>query len=82
MRGCGKSHYSREIAQYLGWSVIDLDKEIEKKANKKILEIIEKDGWEYFRKMETEECKNLLSNDRMVVATGGGYFLPQKMFPF
>jgi shikimate kinase len=82
MRGCGKSHYSKRIAQYLGWSSVDLDREIEKKAKRKISEIVEQEGWDYFRKMETEECKNLVSHDHTVVSTGGGAIFTPENIPF
>jgi len=72
LRGSGKTKLGKLISKKLKWDFIDLDKEIEKKAEETIPEIVKKNGWEYFRKLEAEECKNTSNLNNTVIATGGG----------
>jgi len=78
LRGSGKTKLGKLISEKLKWDFIDLDKEIEKKAEKTITEIVEKDGWEHFRKLETKECKNISDLNNTVIATGGGAIINPK----
>ena len=75
LRGSGKSLIGKTIAQELGYKFIDTDEEIEKKAGQKIKEIVENNGWEYFRKLEKEIIQNLKTADKSVISTGGGSIL-------
>ncbi len=70
--GSGKSTTGRKLASLLGWSFIDLDRAIENKTGKKIPLIFEQDGEEYFRHMESEVLRDLLTVSDTVVSTGGG----------
>jgi shikimate kinase len=70
--GSGKSTAGRKLATSLGWSFIDLDRRIEEKAGKTIPQIFSQNGEEYFRKVESETLRELDSELKTVVSTGGG----------
>lgn len=70
--GSGKSTAGKKLASLLGWSFIDLDKRIEKQAGKTIPEIFSQQGEDYFRNVEAEVLKNLISQTNTVISTGGG----------
>jgi shikimate kinase len=79
--GCGKSTVGQALAERLGWSFIDLDKEIEQREGATISHIFDTRGEAEFRKIETEVLKDrvkLISRGRPnVVALGGGAFLSE-----
>lgn len=72
MPSSGKSTLGRQLAKELNYEFIDLDKKIELAEGKKISEIFNLEGEEYFRKVETEQLKRIEPNSRLVIATGGG----------
>jgi shikimate kinase len=81
MRGSGKSHYGKALAKLLGWKFLDTDEEIEKREGKSINEIIQKNGWNSFRKLETDLCKDIAGNlnlDEYVISTGGGLIIDRE----
>lgn len=68
----GKTTVGSLLAGRLGYSFVDLDKEIEKRENLTIPEIFEKKGENYFRKLELETLKDVSKRDNVVISTGGG----------
>jgi shikimate kinase len=70
--GSGKSTAGKKLASLLGWSFIDLDKRIEEQIGKTIPEIFSQLGEGYFRNVEEEVLKNLVSQTNTVISTGGG----------
>jgi len=70
--GSGKSTVGEELAQQLGWTFIDADNVIEVQAGKTISEIFHDEGEAYFRSVEKEIIRKLLSTDDAVIALGGG----------
>jgi shikimate kinase len=70
--GSGKSTAGKKLASLLGWSFIDLDKEIEEKAGMKIPKIFSVYGEEYFRSLETKVLRTLGSEKETLISTGGG----------
>lgn len=72
MPSSGKSTLGRQLAKELNYEFIDLDKKIELAEGKKINEIFNLEGEEYFRKIETEQLKKIDPDARLVIATGGG----------
>jgi shikimate kinase len=76
--GCGKSTVGACLADELGWSFFDLDKEIEKAAGESVAEIFQRHGETEFRRLETEALKKRVQDVRggrpQVVALGGGAF--------
>lgn len=71
--GCGKSTIAKTLSKNIGIPFVDLDEYIEKKTNLSINSIFEKHGEVYFRKLEHESFKELLSSaDRFIIGLGGG----------
>lgn len=68
----GKSSLGKVLAQELRFNFVDTDYEIEKAEGRKISEIFDVNGEEYFRKAETETLKRFSHGDRLVLSTGGG----------
>lgn len=70
--GSGKSTAGKKLASLFKWSYIDLDKRIEDHTGKSIPEIFAQHGEEYFRLVESELLKRIVSGENTVVSTGGG----------
>jgi len=68
----GKSTIGPILANTLGWSFYDLDKEVEKQEGMKIVELYEQKGEEYFRTTETALLKKLSEDDEVIISLGGG----------
>jgi shikimate kinase len=54
---------------------VSTDAEIIKRAQRTIPEIIAQEGWEYFRDLESDICRELADRDQLVIDTGGGAIL-------
>ena len=74
--GSGKSSVGKLLANNLQFSIIDLDKEIEKDEKLSIKEIFEKKGENYFREIESKYL--LRKRKSAVVSCGGGIELNKK----
>ncbi len=70
MPGCGKSTVGVLLAKLLGYNFIDTDLLIQSRENKKLYEIINENGLEYFSKIESEVL-SALKCEKSVIATGG-----------
>ncbi len=68
----GKSAVGRKLALKLKLPFVDLDQAIEAREEFRVKEIFECKGEAYFRKVEKENLKEILSRDGQVIATGGG----------
>src|SRR5688500_13668071 len=76
-RCCGKSSVAPRLARQLGWSSVDTDDVIERRAGCSIREIFEREGEAGFRRMESEVLNEVLRQTKLVVATGGGAVLSE-----
>ncbi len=74
-RGTGKSTVAMLLAARLGRELVSTDAEIVKRAERTIPEIVAQEGWEYFRDLESDICKELAVRDQLVIDTGGGVIL-------
>jgi XRE family transcriptional regulator, aerobic/anaerobic benzoate catabolism transcriptional regulator len=73
LRGAGKSTLGKILAKKIGWSFVELNKEIERQNGLSVAEIIALYGQEGFRRMEQTALEQLLTRkEPMVLATGGG----------
>jgi XRE family aerobic/anaerobic benzoate catabolism transcriptional regulator len=73
LRGAGKSTLGKMLAKKIGWSFVELNKEIEAQNGLSVAEIIALYGQEGFRRMEQTALGQLLPRkELMVLATGGG----------
>src|SRR6266478_185448 len=73
LRGAGKSTLGKMLAKKIGWSFVELNKEIEAQNGLSVAEIIALYGQEGFRRLEQAALGQLLARkELMVLATGGG----------
>ena len=79
-RGTGKSTVGKVLAARLGREIVSTDAEIVKREKRSIPEIVAQHGWEYFRDLESDVCRDLAARDQLVIDTGGGAILrPQNV---
>ncbi len=71
-RATGKTTLARLLAQRLGWSWVDADVEIERRAGKAIARIFAEDGEPAFRDLEAQVVADLCRSRHLVLAAGGG----------
>ena len=74
-RGTGKSTVGRLLAARLGRELVSTDAEIIERAQHSIPEIVAQKGWEHFRDLESDICREFASRDQLVIDTGGGAIL-------
>jgi len=74
-RGTGKSSVAAPLAARLGFTSIDADAEIERRAGHTIREIFANEGESAFRQRERAVLEELFARDRLVIAAGGGAVL-------
>jgi shikimate kinase len=77
-RGTGKSTVGRLLAARLGRELVSTDSEIVMRAKQTIPEIVDQQGWDYFRDLESDICGELADRDQIVIDTGGGTILRTK----
>lgn len=79
-RGSGKTTFGKRLAEYLAYDFIDLDHRLTGKLGVSIEQIVEKEGWEGFRRREGACLKQTLENipPNAVIATGGGIVLDEE----
>ncbi len=70
--GVGKSTVAKHLAYLLECEKIDLDAVIIESENRTIAEIIEQEGIEKFRQIETAHLRQILESDAKIIALGGG----------
>ena len=74
MMGSGKSSIGKLVAKKLKLNFIDIDNEIEKELGKKITDIFEENGEDFFRKIEEKITLKELKLNSSVISLGGGAF--------
>lgn len=70
--GSGKSYWGKLWAQKHEVPFYDLDEMIEKTTGKSVVDIFEKKGEAYFRKLESAALRSLAGEDHCIIACGGG----------
>ena len=77
--GSGKTTIGLHLAKKLDVPFVDSDKVIEEQAGYAISEIFERDGEQFFRKVEAKTIAEILGrNEICVLATGGGAFMNEE----
>ena len=76
--GTGKSLAGKQIAHLLGWTLVDMDSELERRAGKSIARIFAEDGEVTFRALEKDLLKEVCSAKRQIISTGGGVVLDEE----
>jgi shikimate kinase len=74
-RGTGKSTVGKLLAAKLERSLISTDTEVVRRAGKPIPDLVQEFGWEHFRDLESEVCRELGHKDGLVIDAGGGAIL-------
>jgi shikimate kinase len=74
-RGTGKSTVGPRLASRLGWTFLDADPEIERRAGKSIRQIFADSGEPEFRRLEAEFLAEQLKLTQLILAPGGGAVL-------
>ena len=77
LMGSGKTTIGVVLARRLSVPFFDSDQMIEEQAGATVPEIFERDGEEFFRKVEAKTIKKTLEDAKnpLVLATGGGAFM-------
>ncbi len=75
MMGAGKTTVGKLLAKQLGKTFIDSDEEIQKRTGVTIPHIFDVEGEAGFRQRESSVIQDLLKQDDIVLATGGGAVL-------
>ncbi len=71
--GVGKSSVARHLAHILRCTRVDLDMFIEENEGRRIAEIIDSDGEEFYRTVETRALKHVLDgSEARILSLGGG----------
>ena len=76
--GSGISTIGKVLSERLEYDFYDTDKLVEKVVGKKIKEIFEQNGEQYFRLKESEELDKTRKLKNAVIATGGGIIENEK----
>ena len=71
----GKSAVGRQLARSLKRRFVDLDRVVEKSAGLKVKQIFKQQGESAFRSLEHAALERVLTQERQVIATGGGVVL-------
>jgi shikimate kinase len=71
--GAGKSTVGVAVAERLGRTFMDLDREIERREQATVAELFAEKGEPYFRTKERELTEELSKMGNMVLAPGGGW---------
>lgn len=74
LRGSGKSTLGKKLAKKLSYRFVDTDELITEQYGP-IPAIVEKHGWQRFRKLEAKVAHELSSTKKMVISTGGGMLI-------
>ena len=75
LRASGKSTLGQGLARHLEMEFVDTDEMVVGKDGRSIAEIVQTDGWQAFRNLESEALRDVCSRRGQVVATGGGIIL-------
>ncbi|MCS6971945.1 MAG: shikimate kinase [Leptospiraceae bacterium] len=71
-RGIGKTAIARRLAELWQMPLCSLDEQIEKKQQLTIEQIVQNQGWPYFRELEYQELLAATTQEKLLLDCGGG----------
>lgn len=74
-RGTGKSSVGKLLAERSGRTLVSTDAEVVRRAGQAVPDIVKQHGWDHFRDLETEVCRDLAGKNQLIIDTGGGAIL-------
>ncbi len=74
-RGTGKSSVGKLLAERSGRTLMSTDAEVVRRAGRSVPEIVKQHGWDHFRDLESDVCRDLAGKDNLIIDTGGGAIL-------
>jgi len=74
-RGTGKSAVAKILAERTGREVISTDERIIEVAGMSIPEIVDKNGWDHFRDIESKVIDEVSARDGIIIDAGGGVII-------
>jgi len=77
MMGAGKTTVGRLLARQMGKEFVDCDEEIQRRTGVTIPHIFDIEGEAGFRQRESAAIRDLVRQDNIVLATGGGAVLSE-----
>ena len=78
--GSGKSTIGPILANTLGFEYVDVDRAVEHKAQKRIVDIFASDGEQIFRSIERASLEELSVKQHCVISLGGGTIANEENF--
>ncbi|MEN0616333.1 shikimate kinase AroL [Klebsiella indica] len=75
-RGCGKTTIGHALARARNYQFADTDHELQEHEQRTVAAIVQQEGWERFRALETQALERV-SQPATIIATGGGIILSE-----
>lgn len=72
LSGSGKSTVAWQVAKLLGWGFVDTDALLSERCRLPVGQVLVEYGEQRFRQVESEALVSAASQERIVIATGGG----------
>ena len=72
MPGCGKTSIGKKLSEIMDREFVDIDEYIKETEKKEAKDIINEEGEEYFRKIETNALLTVCKRSGIIIASGGG----------
>jgi shikimate kinase len=69
LRGSGKTEIARRLARTMKRKFIDTDREIERQAHCSIAKLIDRKGWNFFRKIEKYVVRRVCKEPNTVISS-------------
>ncbi|VUS82689.1 shikimate kinase AroL [Klebsiella spallanzanii] len=75
-RGCGKTTIGHALAKVRSFEFADTDHELQEHEQRTVAAIVQQEGWERFRALETQALERV-ARPATIIATGGGIILSE-----
>ena len=75
-RGCGKTTIGHALAEARGFQFADTEHELQEHEQRSVATIVQQEGWERFRALETQALERV-AQPATIIATGGGIILSE-----